>query len=159
MQNYIEQLKIKYNYDDKTINALTKIIPALIDYYGIEYEDTILKAINDTKIICCNSYQTISKIKEEEKLTPKIGNTQLKDIESEGSYISNIEINHTEDVIPVDETPNAIMKEYNNSSMALGLKMVANKEADGDVEGLSTEEAVMLAKLKSFAASHNKKGE
>ena len=65
MQNYIEQLKIKYNYDDKTINALTKIIPALIDYYGIEYEDTILKAINDTKIICCNSYQTISKIKEE----------------------------------------------------------------------------------------------
>ena len=36
---------------------------------------------------------------------------------------------------------------------------IANKEADGDVEGLSTEEAVMLAKLKSFAASHNKKGE
>ena len=96
MQNYIEQLKIKYNYDDKTINALTKIIPALIDYYGIEYEDTILKAINDTKIICCNSYQTISKIKEEEKLTPKIGNTQLKDIESEGSYISNIEIIYNE---------------------------------------------------------------
>ena len=48
MQNYIEQLKIKYDYDDKTINALTKIIPALIDYYGIEYEDKILKAINDT---------------------------------------------------------------------------------------------------------------
>lgn len=36
---------------------------------------------------------------------------------------------------------------------------IANKEADGDVEGLSTEEAVMLAKLKSFAASHNKKGD
>lgn len=47
--------------------------------------------------------------------------------------ISNIEINHTEDVIPVDETPNAIMKEYNNSSMALGLKIVANNEADGFV--------------------------
>lgn len=96
MQNYIEKLKIKYNYDDKTINALTKVIPALIDYYGIEYEDTILKAINDTEIICCNSYQTISKIKEEQKLTTKTGNTQLKDIESEGAYLSNIQIIYNE---------------------------------------------------------------
>lgn len=96
MQNYIEQLQIKYDYDDKTINALTKIIPALIDYYGIEYEDTILKAINDTEIICCNSYQTISKIKEEKKLTTKTGNTQLKDIESEGAYLSNIQIIYNE---------------------------------------------------------------
>lgn len=96
MQNYIEQIKIKYNYDDKIINALTKVIPALIEYYGIEYEDTILNAINDTEIICCNSYQTISKIKEEKKLTPKIGNTQLKDIESEGAYLSNIQIIYNE---------------------------------------------------------------
>lgn len=96
MQNYIEQLKIKYNYDDKTINALTKVIPALIEYYGIEYEDTILKAINDTEIICCNSYQTISKLKEEQKLTTKTGNTQLKDIDSEGAYISNIQIVYNE---------------------------------------------------------------
>lgn len=45
--------------------------------------------------------------------------------------ISDIEIAHTEDVIPVDQTPNDIMKEYNNSSMALGLKMVADNKADG----------------------------
>lgn len=96
MQKYIEQLRIKYDYDDKTINALTKIIPALINYYGIEYEEIILKAINDTKIICCNSYQTISKIKEEQKLINKIGNTQLKDIESEGIYYSDIKIIYNE---------------------------------------------------------------
>ena len=45
--------------------------------------------------------------------------------------ISNFSIVDTPDVIPVDQTPNDIMKEYSNSSMALGLKMVANDEADG----------------------------
>lgn len=36
---------------------------------------------------------------------------------------------------------------------------ITNNEAEDDVEGLSTEEAIMMAKLKSFAARHNKKGE
>lgn len=44
--------------------------------------------------------------------------------------ISKFSICHTKDVIPVDQTPNDIMKEYNNSSMALGLKMVADDKAD-----------------------------
>ena len=45
--------------------------------------------------------------------------------------ISKFSIAHTPDVIPVDQTPNDILKEYNNCSMALGLKMVANDEGDG----------------------------
>lgn len=56
----------------------------------------------------------------------------IKKVSKENNLdISGIEIVHTEDVIPVDQTPNDIMKEYNNSSMALGLKMVADNEADG----------------------------
>lgn len=56
----------------------------------------------------------------------------IKKVSKENNLdISGIELVHTEDVIPVDQTPNDIMKEYNNSSMALGLKMVADNKADG----------------------------
>ena len=47
--------------------------------------------------------------------------------------ISKVDIVDTPDVIPVDESPNSIMKEYSNSSMAVGLKMVSNGEGDGFV--------------------------
>ena len=47
--------------------------------------------------------------------------------------INGIEISDAPDVIPVDRTPNDIMKEYNNSSMAIGLKMVAEGNGDGFV--------------------------
>ena len=96
MQKYLEQLKQQYNYNDKTINALAKIIPALIKYYSIEYEETILSALKETEIICCNSYQTISNIKEQQKLTPTIGTSEIKKIENDGTYLSNIKIIYNE---------------------------------------------------------------
>jgi hypothetical protein len=96
MQKYLEQLKQQYNYNDKTIKALAKIIPALIKYYSIEYEEIILSALKETEIICCNSYQTISNIKEQEKLTPTIGTSEIKKIENDGIYLSNIKIIYNE---------------------------------------------------------------
>ena len=48
---YLNKLKDKYNYDNKTINALAKIIPCFIEYYGDEYEHIILTAIHDCEII------------------------------------------------------------------------------------------------------------
>lgn len=96
MQKYLEQLKQQYNYDDKIINALAKVVPALIKYYSIEYEEIILLALKETEIICCNSYQTISNIKEKDKLTPTIGTSEIKKIENDGIYLSNIKVIYNE---------------------------------------------------------------
>lgn len=98
-KNYFDKLKDKYNYDEKTIRALAKIIPNLIEYYGEENEELILKAILDTKIIPCNSYQTINKIATENKLTLITGAPQMEDIDlkrNEGAYISSVEISYNE---------------------------------------------------------------
>ena len=59
---FLEKLKEKYNYNDKTVTALGKIIPSLIEYYGDHYETLILEAILNCEIIPCNSYQTIAKV-------------------------------------------------------------------------------------------------
>ncbi len=56
----------------------------------------------------------------------------IKKVATENNLdISKFQIEDTPDVIPVDQTPNDIMKEYNNSSMAVGLKMVAENRGDG----------------------------
>ena len=45
---FFDKLKNKYNYNEKTLKALAKIIPCLISYYGEEYEYIILEAILNT---------------------------------------------------------------------------------------------------------------
>ena len=35
---FLDKLKDKYKYSDKVINALSKIIPSMLDYYGKDYE-------------------------------------------------------------------------------------------------------------------------
>ena len=50
MENYLQNLKQKYNYDNKLIETLRKIIPAFIEYYGPEYEQIILDAIESCNI-------------------------------------------------------------------------------------------------------------
>lgn len=62
MQSIYDDLIKKYNYDSKTIKALKRIIPALISYYGREYEDLINNAVLSTKIEICSSYDTVSSI-------------------------------------------------------------------------------------------------
>lgn len=58
--SFLNTLKMKYNYSDKLMTALDKIIPKLIAFYGDEYEELIKKAISSTIIIECNSYQPLS---------------------------------------------------------------------------------------------------
>jgi glycerol-3-phosphate acyltransferase PlsX len=58
----------------------------------------------------------------------------IKKVAAENNLdISKFEIVNAPSVIPVDESPNAIMKEYSDSSMAVGLKMVAEGNGDGFV--------------------------
>ena len=33
-KKFFDKLRNKYNYDDKTMNALAKIVPCIVDYYG-----------------------------------------------------------------------------------------------------------------------------
>ena len=100
IDEYLNMLKSKYNYNDKTINALSKIIPSLIEYYGLNYKDMILAAIESCEIIPCNSKQTISKIKKENNLSIKNGVSDIASIEikgSESAYISDASIVYEEE--------------------------------------------------------------
>ena len=45
MDNYLKQLQQKYNYNNDLLSALSKIIPGLIRYYGVENQETILSAL------------------------------------------------------------------------------------------------------------------
>ena len=60
--SFLNTLKMKYDYSDKLMVALDKIIPKLILFYGNKYEKLIKKAISSTVIIECNSYQSLSSI-------------------------------------------------------------------------------------------------
>lgn len=98
-KNYIDKLIEKYSYDSKTINALSKILPQLIEYYGEEYEETILDAVYNCEIIACNSYQTITKVEKEKELTKTQKTNQLKDINlkrNDSTYLTNIKISYDE---------------------------------------------------------------
>ena len=95
LETFLNKLKIKYNYDDKTIKALSLIIPSMINYYGEDYKNNILDAIFNCQIVPCNSHQTISKVLNERKLTKLVGSSSVSDIDvkrSESAYIPNIEI-------------------------------------------------------------------
>lgn len=62
MNLFLDKLSKLYNYDRKTINALSKIIPCLISYYGEEYKDIIYSSIMSCEIILCGSYDTITSV-------------------------------------------------------------------------------------------------
>jgi len=68
-EELLKSLKNKYNYDEKLLNALKKLLPVLLEYYGSNYETHIIEALKATEIIPCNSYQTISIVKKEYQLT------------------------------------------------------------------------------------------
>lgn len=59
--------------------------------------------------------------------------------------IAGIDLHHADTVIPVTEDPSKILKEYKNSSMALGLAMLKNGEGDAFVSAGSTGALVMGA--------------
>lgn len=98
-KEYINKLKDKYNYDDKTIKTLEEIIPKVLEYYGKENELAVLEALLNCIIVPCNSYQNISKVKQEKQQTKKIGMSPVGDIDlirGEGVYYSSPKIIYNE---------------------------------------------------------------
>ena len=59
--------------------------------------------------------------------------------------ISGMEIRHTEDVIMVEDDPKSILKEHKDSSMGLGLQLLADGEGDAFVTAGSTGAVVVGA--------------
>ena len=64
-----------------------------------------------------------------------------------GISLSDMDIVHSESVIPVEAPPAEILKSYDNSSMAVGLKLLAGDEGDAFVTAGSTGAAVMGATM------------
>ncbi len=50
MEEYVETLKCKYNYNEEMISFLSKLLPALIQYYGEENKEKILTALLNCEI-------------------------------------------------------------------------------------------------------------
>lgn len=50
MKEYLDRLKVKYNYDEQFMSFLEKAIPAIIKFYGENYESLILEAIENCEI-------------------------------------------------------------------------------------------------------------
>lgn len=50
MENYLENLKTKFNYSDDMIRLLNSVIPAIIRVFGEEHTEMILSAINECEI-------------------------------------------------------------------------------------------------------------
>lgn len=111
-KEFIDKLKHKYSYDDKTTTALTKLIPALLEYYGQEYEKLIFDALENTKITLCNSYQTIQLLKKEQTLTKTYNENESSNIKtSDVLYTSDVLItyNEEENEYKIEETKRQII--------------------------------------------------
>ncbi len=79
MNLFLDKLNRLYNYDQKTMNALGKIIPCLVDYYGKEYKSLIYSAIESCEILLCSSYDTVTSIIDKNTLSTLV----LEDILNE----------------------------------------------------------------------------
>ncbi|WP_077534839.1 phosphate acyltransferase PlsX [Massiliimalia massiliensis] len=67
--------------------------------------------------------------------------------EENGISLEGIVIHHTDDVIEVCDDPTSIVKEHQNSSMAVAMKLLADGEADAFVSAGSTGAVVVGASL------------
>lgn len=65
---FLLQLKNKFNYNEKVITAIEKVIPKIISYYGSKYINIIEKALSDCCIVLCSSKETINMIKLNKKV-------------------------------------------------------------------------------------------
>lgn len=114
---FLEKLKEKYKYSDKTIKALSKIIPSMIRYYGEDSEDIILNAIFDCEIIPCDSHQTISSVLKTKKLTKLIGTSPVSNIDvkrGESVYVPSVKISYDEksNSYQIDKTDRVIVTSH-----------------------------------------------
>lgn len=81
-------------------------------------------------IIACGNEQTIREVCTKEAIS-----------------LDRISITHVEKVIPVDMEPTEVVKSYDDCTMAVGLKMLANGEGDAFVSAGSTGAIVVGASL------------
>ncbi len=79
MNLFLDKINKIYNYDLKTMKALSKILPCLIKYYGECYRDIIYDAIESCEIILCGSYDTILSIIEKNTLSLEVLDDMLKE--------------------------------------------------------------------------------
>ena len=96
IDSFVDVVSSKYNYDYRTINALKKIIPALIEYYGNDYCDIIFNAINACEIIHCDSFSTISSVVYDNNLLDNYMNFNEEIKRDDGIYISKPIISYDE---------------------------------------------------------------
>ena len=92
INEFLNDLKDKFLYDDKLINALSKIIPNIILYYGDFVIPVLEKALLECEIIVCDSYKTISMVLRNLQLTKiNVDNSLIKEdlLTISGIYISN----------------------------------------------------------------------
>ena len=50
MNEYLNNLKAKFNYSEELMTFLAQLIPAMVSYYGQEYQNVILEALYDCEI-------------------------------------------------------------------------------------------------------------
>lgn len=81
-------------------------------------------------IIACGNEQTIREVCTKESIS-----------------LDRISVTHVEKVIPVDMEPTEVVKSYDDCTMAVGLKMLANGEGDAFVSAGSTGAIVVGASL------------
>ena len=92
MNLFLNKINKIYNYDQKIINALSKILPNLIKYYGLQYENIIYEALENCEIILCNSYETIVSVVKKNTLSVEVLNDILRENENKygtGLYFSS----------------------------------------------------------------------
>lgn len=59
MSNYIKKIALSKGYSEALLEALEKVIPSSILYYGQEYQDLILETLDNTNIYICNEDETV----------------------------------------------------------------------------------------------------
>ena len=87
-EEFLNHIKEKYNYSDSIIHAIRICIPALVDEYGKDSEDKVLKLFEDVRIITTNDMST--------KHQKEIENEFMKDY---NHHVVMIENNPYEDTI------------------------------------------------------------
>lgn len=75
MNELLNSLKSKYNYNDELLKFLSNLIPIMIEYYGEEYKDEIISSFLETPIII-----TKNTVREES------GNDDVSLITARGAY-------------------------------------------------------------------------
>ena len=86
----LEKINNKYNYDEKTYSLLQILIPELIQYYGSEYEEHIINALENNQIIRVNSPKLVGEnIRQLKETAQNSGTIYTLDSDSEVEQVAS----------------------------------------------------------------------